>query len=216
MYNLKMTTEQKILERIARHLFRYGFSSLTMEGAARYAQVSKRTLYKHFPCKDALLLAAFDFQISRFAAILASIVNDGTHDCVDRLSTAISYLADLTQRLPPVLMRDMVQDDRHYWDAVQKIRKERIYPLFEKLLHDAGKDGLIRGDVDPRLLTALLLSSVEAIATPMSISSYNFETREIIGGLMTMIFRGILSDAGRSSLDATEPVSHVGALEALL
>ncbi|PKL08162.1 MAG: hypothetical protein CVV51_10380 [Spirochaetae bacterium HGW-Spirochaetae-7] len=209
-----ITTQQKILDRIARHLFRYGFSSLTMEGAAKYAQVSKRTLYKHFPNKDALLLAAFDFQVGRFAAILASIVNDGTRLGVYKLSTAFAFMAELSQRLPPVLMRDMVQNDRHYWDAVQDFRKKRVYPLFEQLLYDAGKAGLIRGDVDMRLLTGLLLSAVEAIANPMVIYSFPFEPREIIGGLLTMIFKGILSDEGRSGLDVAGTVYHFSELEA--
>ncbi|HVU23520.1 MAG TPA: helix-turn-helix domain-containing protein, partial [Opitutus sp.] len=39
------------------HLFTYGYSALTMDDLARELGMSKKTLYVHFPGKDALVEA---------------------------------------------------------------------------------------------------------------------------------------------------------------
>jgi len=215
-FNLPKTTPEKILDHIARFLFRYGFSSLTMEGAAAYAQISKRTLYKYYPNKEALLNAVLEFQLGRYATLLSEIVDDDSRASLQRLSTSIAFIADLTQRLPPVLLRDLLRNDRHYWEKVVNLRKQLIYPLFERLLLDVRKEGFIRQDMEPRLLTGLVFSIVEAVANPAAITGMGFDTRDIYSGLFALLLQGILSDPGRSGLAPADRTVYIDALEAIL
>ncbi|HUW69170.1 MAG TPA: TetR/AcrR family transcriptional regulator [bacterium] len=210
-----MTTEESILGSIARFVFRYGFSSLTMQNAAEYARVSKRTLYKQFPNKESLLNATFDFQISRVAVLLSSIARDDSHPCLVKLSTAFSMMADFIRHLSPVLMRDMLQNDSHYWDRVQRIRQERIYPLIVALLLQARTEGLIRPGIEPGLLTGMLFSAIEATANPTSISRLPFEPQTVFENLFNILFFGILADEGRQRIAQSGTIPYHDALEAL-
>jgi AcrR family transcriptional regulator len=210
-----MSTKTMILERIAQHVFRYGFSSLTMQGAAEHAQVSKRTLYKLFPNRESLLDAAFGFQIERVAGLLASIITDESYQSLDRLSTAIAFMADYIQYLPPVLMRDMLQNDRRYWDKVQSIRQEKIYPLVERLLLEARDEHLVRAGIEPRIITGILFSTIEAIANPTAISRLPFEPRVVFRNLFDILFLGILADEGRTRMALAKTIPYNQALEAL-
>jgi len=210
-----VSTKDNILESIARYVFRYGFSSLTMQGGAEYARVSKRTLYKQFPNKESLLDAAFEFQIDRIASLLSSFALDDSQPCLVRLATTLSMMADFVRHLSPVLMRDMLQNDRHYWDKVQRIRQDRIYPLVEALLLQARNEGLVRSRIEPRLLTGILFSAIEAIANPAAISGLPFEPQTVFESLFDILFFGILDDDGRSRIARSRTIPYQDALEAL-
>jgi AcrR family transcriptional regulator len=213
--NIEQTTEQKILTRIARYIFRYGFSALTMEGAAEYAQVSKRTLYKRYPNKDAMLIAVVEFQVSRFEAILSSIINDETSACLSKLQTIIPLLADFARRFPPALLRDLQRDGGGVWDTIQRLRRERIYPLLQELLLQAREEGFLRTEIGPALLTELLFTTIEGIANPSVLSRLPFEPREIFSGLFDVFFNGILRDRGQPLLSLSDDSPYKETLEAL-
>lgn len=213
---MKESTKEKILEGVARHIFRYGFASLTMEAAAGSARVSKRTLYKHYMHKDALLEAVLDFQVTRFSTVFTAIAEDATLDSISKIKTVLITIVELAKRLPAVLMRDMMNDDQHYWEKVQKIRRERIMSIIEGIILDSRDVGLIREDIATPLLTTLLFNTVDAIANPMVLSRIPFETKDVIEGLLNMLFQGILSDTGRERMADAKPVSSIAALEAIL
>lgn len=207
---------EKILSNLARHIFRYGFASLTMEGAAAAAHVSKRTLYAHFPGKDALLDAVLEFQAGRIGSVFSTIANDESLDTVAKLSSVISLIAEIARRLPPVLMRDMMSDDRHFWDKVQKIRQERIFSVIQGIILNSGKADLIRKDIQAPLLTTLLFASIEAVAMPSFLLTLPFEPREVLEGLLSMLFQGILSESGRAQIAGAKRVAPFELLEDIL
>jgi hypothetical protein len=113
-------------------------------------------------------------------------------------------------------MRDMMSDDQHYWEKVQKIRRERIMSIIEGIILDSRDLGLIREDIATPLLTTLLFTTMDAIANPMVLSRIPFETKDVIEGLLNMLFQGILSDSGRVRMADAKPVSSIAALEAIL
>lgn len=210
-----MSTRDDILESVARLVFRYGFASLTMQRAAEFARVSKRTLYKQFPNKESLLNATFEFQLDRIASLLSAITNDDAHPCLVRLATALSMMADFIRHLSPVLMRDMLENDRHYWDRVQRIRQDRIYPIVEALLLQARTEGLVRSEIEPRLLTGILFAAIEAIANPSAISRLPSDPQTVFRNMFDILFFGILGVENRSRVAQSRIIPYQDALEAL-
>ncbi len=47
--------KEKIIRKAREMFFRYGFKDVTMDEIARGVGISKKTLYQHFPAKEALL-----------------------------------------------------------------------------------------------------------------------------------------------------------------
>jgi hypothetical protein len=137
-------------------------------------------------------------------------------DGISKIKTVLITIVELAKRLPAVLMRDMMSDDQHYWEKVQKIRRERIMSIIEGIILDSRDLGLIREDIATPLLTTLLFTTMDAIANPMVLSRIPFETKDVIEGLLNMLFQGILSDSGRVRMADAKPVSSIAALEAIL
>jgi AcrR family transcriptional regulator len=187
-----------------------------MEGAAEYAGVSKRTLYKHYPNKEALLDAVMDFQVGRIAAVFASIADDDELDSIAKISSLLSTIAEFAHRIPLVLMRDVMSNDQRYWERLQKLRRERVFTVIERVILHSRDEGIIRTDIPPALMTTLLIASIEAIATPLFLTRTTFEVGDVLSGITRILYEGILNDSGRRRLAETAPVSRVEALEAIL
>jgi AcrR family transcriptional regulator len=62
-----------ILDAVDRLLGRYGYQKMTMDDLAREAGISKRTIYLHFPGKEAVALASIDRVVDRLLDQLQAI-----------------------------------------------------------------------------------------------------------------------------------------------
>lgn len=92
------------LTRTAASLFdAYGYETVTMEQIAATADVAKRTLYNHFPTKEAVLAYWVDAELERDLAGLQHAVNQ-CKTFRDRLWCILSASADWCEAHPTYLM----------------------------------------------------------------------------------------------------------------
>ncbi len=67
------TTRDRILDAAERLLARFGYKKTTMEDIAREAGLGKRTLYLHFPGKEAVALSTIDRIVERLTGQLREV-----------------------------------------------------------------------------------------------------------------------------------------------
>ena len=67
------TTRDRILDAAERLLARFGYKKTTMEDIAREAGLGKRTLYLHFPSKEAVALSTIDRIVDRLTGQLREV-----------------------------------------------------------------------------------------------------------------------------------------------
>jgi AcrR family transcriptional regulator len=61
---------RRVLEAARAHFFSHGFRTVTMDDLAAELGMSKKTLYAHFPSKDALLEAVMNDKFARVSLTL--------------------------------------------------------------------------------------------------------------------------------------------------
>src|SRR5580693_6413974 len=96
-------TEERILSATLRLIARRGVKRLGMQEISEAAGVSRGTLYRYFPSKDHVLVAAAAYDERRFtdglAAALAS-VDDGPANSAERIRTFIAFAFDYIANHP--------------------------------------------------------------------------------------------------------------------
>ncbi|NTU83175.1 MAG: TetR/AcrR family transcriptional regulator, partial [Chloroflexales bacterium] len=143
-----------------------GYSGTSMRDLTRATGLEKGGIYNHFPSKEALALAAYDYSVgvvgARFSAALA--VREGA---VERLEAIVGVFAAYLERPPipggcPILNTAVEADDT---EPALRARAQTAMTGLQKLIGITVKAGVARGELrpeaDPRAVAAVLIATLE-------------------------------------------------------
>ena len=169
MLNRSATKRQAMLDAGIVELAEHGLAGASMESIATRAEVSKRTLYKHFPSKEAVLEAVLTLLMERVHP-LSKLHYDRQRDFIEQLrevgAKEMQLICDPDFiRLSRVLMVECMRSEAQSRRLMEKFgeKENSVYHWFQQ----AGKAGQL-GELDARLaadiFVALLKSSTYWLA----------------------------------------------------
>ena len=71
----------------------------------------------------------------------------------------------------------------------------------QRLLADGAAEGLIRSDLDPAFVSEMMLATARNLLRPDTLDRLKLEPREVIDQMLTILFNGILTPAGRKAYE---------------
>ena len=157
-------TRRRIVSEAAKLFNRQGFAGAAMSDLMQATGLEKGGIYRHFSSKQELAAEAFDYawQVAWDARMdeLKSIPNS-----VDRLKRFVGNFVDKRPAVPggcPLLNTAIDADDG---DPILRERALKALRGWRRILNEIVTKGIerkeIRPTVDPRKLTALVISSLE-------------------------------------------------------
>jgi TetR/AcrR family transcriptional repressor of nem operon len=159
-------TRQRIVAQAAPVFNTLGYSGTSMAELTRATGLEKGGIYNHFPSKEALALAAFDYAVGlvseRIAAALA-----GKRGAVERLLALVDFFASYIDSPPvaggcPIVNTAIEADDT---DPVLRARAQTAMTDLQKLIGATVKQGMaageLRPDANPRAVAAVVTATVE-------------------------------------------------------
>ncbi len=144
----------------------HGFAGTSMDRVAAAADVSKRTVYNHFPSKDDLF-AAILWHLWDRSQSLAALVHDPARPLRAQLLELLQRKMDLLTDagfidLSRVAMAEMLHTPARAQDMVARLgEKEEGVPAWILAAQQAGR---LRGGVDPHYAACQLQGMVKAFA----------------------------------------------------
>ncbi|MGE5379478.1 MAG: TetR/AcrR family transcriptional regulator [Methylocystaceae bacterium] len=142
-----------------------GLDRMTMDEVATRAGVSKRTLYRYFPAKEALLLAA----VEEMKVRLAEKVNQMLTFNLNPDEIVAEILMSITTHGRFIFNQKGVEDLRvrypQIWEDIDQFRQQRIQQVFGSIVRDMDPD------VSPAIITKILLTAVHEVLNPEFILS---------------------------------------------
>ncbi len=185
-------TQERILARAAEPFHQFGFKRVTMDDIAHQLGMSKKTLYQHIPGKDALVEAF----IERLAGQALGAVRElfsGEGDIVEMTSTVIPLIHARLQSVSPVMMADLQRHWPHLWDRINE-RRMAVLNLYLGHLEEAKAQGLLREEVNPKVMVRVIQTVVQEVANPKTILDLEVPVGDVLQTFMTIMMRGALSD----------------------
>lgn len=183
-----------------------GFAGTDVQVIADRLKVGKGTLYRYFPSKEQLFLAAVDRGMQRMDERMERAAA-GIEDPLERLGSAVrAYLAFFDEH--PELVELIIQERAAFRDRKKPtyfVHQERNIEPWMELVRRMIEDGQVR-DVPPRriadVLTALLYGTMFTNYFSGAQKSFEAQTEEI----MDVVLNGILTELG-SQGDQGAPAS---------
>ncbi len=153
---MKDSTEQyacksaQIIEAAEAEFLEHGFAGASMDRISARAEVSKRTVYKHFESKENLFRELIDRHWAKFRAPLA-VTYDPKRDIRDQLFELAEAEGRLLSSKEIMLTTQLVMSEflRQPELAAENNQKTDFTSAFVKMLQDASDDGKLRLE-DPK------------------------------------------------------------------
>ncbi len=196
----------RIVAEAGRLFLARGFVAVTSDEIASRLGISKATLYKAFPGKEAILREVVHGQIDDIQAGVSHVLEDRSLGFVDKLVALLSYLSARLSRFGPVLVRDLRRSAPRLWQEIESFRRDKILKNFRIILDEGRREGCFRSDLDPDLLLAMFLNLVQEFVNPATILRTGRSPAETFGSVIKVFFQGILTDKGRKDFSSRTPV----------
>jgi AcrR family transcriptional regulator len=202
-HDIRLRRQEEILDAAARFFASRGYSEANIQELADILEVGKGTIYRYFPTKEALFLAAVDRLMQRLSAAVDQCLLS-TSDLIDQIAGAVrTYLRFFAEHpeFTELLIQERAQfKDRKqptyfaYRDANRERRREQIGAVIaEGRFRDVPIDRI--GDVIGDLLYGTIFTNYFA--------GCNRSPEEQAEDLLDVALFGVLSESERGRRGVT-------------
>ncbi|EON24606.1 MULTISPECIES: TetR/AcrR family transcriptional regulator [Nocardioides] len=156
--------DQETVLRRAIDLFnRQGYDATSMGDLARELGLTKSAIYHHVPSKEHLLASGLDEALDALSSTVTAIAATSERPAEARLRTAIrSSVEILVDHLPAVTLLLRARGNSEVEQAALD-RRRAIDDALAELVRDAVREGSLRTDIDPELISRLLFGMVNGL-----------------------------------------------------
>jgi AcrR family transcriptional regulator len=196
--------KEKIIERSRTLFLAQGVSSLSMDRIAAVQGISKKTLYRFFPNKEALVLAAVEAKIAEVGRLVSAIAADRELLFPIRLRNILQTLSRQIGELSENLIKDLYYHEPKLWQRIDRFRQEYVFTVITKLFEDGMKSGHIRPEIDSRLAPVLFINAFSTVMTPAQFINLSASPAEVFEAFLRILFSGILTEKAQRQLFAQE------------
>lgn len=196
---------EDILDQAALVFARDGYPRTDVQAVADALGVGKGTVYRHFPRKEALFLAAVDRGMRRIKDSLAERL-EGVTDPLDRLAVGVrTYLTFFQEH--PHYVELLMQERAEFKDRPQQtyfVHRDAEIGLWQQLFQDLMDAGRVRRMPVDRILDVLGGLTYGTMFTTY-FAGNDKSPDEQADDILDVVLHGILTAAGRRSRGPRRP-----------
>jgi AcrR family transcriptional regulator len=202
-HDTEESKRKELSERALDVFIQEGVSAQTMEGIADKVGVSKRTLYKYFPNKERLVEKVILTKMESIERQLIAVKTDG-RPFSERLVGFFGVIERTIKPLANRLMHDVMANSPWIWKKIDEFRHDRILIHLEDLFVEGKMLGLLRGDLDLRVVMPIYFTIIESVGRPDFMLRFSVPPEIVIRTLIGILLGGVLSEKGRTEFAVAE------------
>lgn len=187
-----VAARERILRVARAHFFTHGFHTITMDDLARELGMSKKTLYRHFPTKEAVLDTILDRFAEEAAQLLETIRGDVSASTTDRLRRVVEGIARHIAPVQPAFLVSLKRFAPAQWDRLDQLRRRNLERHLLPMLVEGQARGEIRASASPRFVLEFLLVALPALLDPATLGRLDFAPAEVASQALDILFRGLV------------------------
>jgi len=186
--------ETRIIEAASERFMDTGFNKVTMDEIASDVGMSKKTVYKFFPSKEALLKVVVSIHTRNIEREVHEIVQ--SEKALDeKLITLL--VGKIVRKMSRPFMADVQRFAPSLWKEIETFRRERILSQLQQIFKQAKNEGSFREDVDPDLFFLVMMTTIQGIMNPQVLSQQPFSAEAAFRGIFKILYSGVLTDDAR-------------------
>jgi AcrR family transcriptional regulator len=196
---------ERILSRARIEFFERGYSGLTMDELASDLGMSKKTLYVHFPSKDAIITTLIDTIASNVRREADAMLGNENLNFAEKLHGFIERLVGQLTAVNPRSLRDLQRMAPHLHERVEDVRAKNIPYVFGRFIAEGIEAGHVRPDVSPAFAIEFFLQAMQGLMHPVTLERLGLRPNEVVPRAIALFFGGLLSPLGRKHYEKVFP-----------
>lgn len=168
-----------------------------MDTLASELGMSKKTLYRCFPSKEKLLAEVMEKRFARISCELEAVVRDERLSFVEKLRGMMGVLSERATEVRQPFLSDIKRHAPEMFVKLEAFRAKLIPDLFGRLIENGRKNGMIRNDLEPRLIVEAVLSLIQTHVKPDSVLRLGITLNTAFETILTLIFEGVMTEEAR-------------------
>jgi AcrR family transcriptional regulator len=203
--------KERVIKACQELILEYGYRGFSMDQLASQAGVSKRTLYRYFASRDAVIEATLDSFMQSMAEFADGLLNTEKDPValIKAMFTAVTTQGQFV--LNPRSMDDLRRFYPHLWTIIDDFRQERLRMIFALF----SSRGYIKGQeqVNPTIALQVLSSSIQNVLNPDFLLNNGLSFQEACLDLSRLLLYGFLGSSyiDEASLqEATDSLQRLG------
>lgn len=196
----------RIIAYASQQFLTHGYSHISTSELAESLGMSKATLYKLFPNKEALLEAVIDTFFLQVRQEIASIDKQelpGSQKLEQFLRSIVQHLA----MVKTFALQDIQRTMPTAYEQFEEQRRQTMQTTLLRFFEERVAEGIFRHDLDQALVVQIMIVALQSLTNPefLSHSPYSFE--EMCRIVATLVLEGNLTEEGRhmALADAVSP-----------
>ena len=172
-----------------------GFYKTPIDAIASELQISKKTIYKHFPSKEKLLNEIANNMISGYNKRIKLIL-ESELDSAEKFYKLFEYYSVQVQTISQKWMKDIRLHSPRIWKKIEDFKNKHIYSIMSQLLEQGKRENLVE-DVPSDLVIESITAVTLHLLSPENLFYTKYSHKEIIEFIFDSYLTGLFTDKGR-------------------
>lgn len=193
--------EQKIkyLNQILALFMKYGIKSVTMDDIAKELGVSKKTLYKYFKDKNAIVSTLMKMDQNSEMQKLSSLTNSSTN-AIEETFAFSQVLIEKLKTVNPSLMYDLEKYHPKAWSLFINHKRVDVFNCIRANIERGKDEGFYVSIINAEVVAKLYSEKIDLIFNQEIFPLGKFSVEEVYTEMIEYHLRGIVNEKGRQYL----------------
>ena len=193
------TQESIILNHGFEQLINNGVRAFTVENLASCLCMSKKTIYKFFPTKEALIDKIVSYRLSQIESKI-QIVLDSDSNPIHQFLGVMNIFYNSTAKLKIEQIGELKNRYPKMWQRIETFRLNRKQDFYS-ILRNAQVQGLVRKSLNIELISTMYTNIINSTFQPEFFIENSLLPKNVLPALVEMVSGGLLSEDGRKYYD---------------
>ena len=186
---------ERIIKEAYKLFWRYGIKSVTMDDIAKDLGISKRTIYQHFPDKEAIVILVVKQELETQQCQMDKMDEDKLNPIAQMIQGA-DYMRISLAHMNPVVFHDLKKYHPLAWEMFHQYKHEYIIKEIRENLVEGVEAGLYRKEINVDMLSILRVEQVLMAFDPTVFPADRFNMMNIQMEFVKHFLHGILTPRG--------------------
>lgn len=202
-----METKDRILKGAEELFFKYGIKSVTMDDIAKHLAISKKTIYTFFNDKNELVETLMTIKLKEDECVFNQIQEESDNVIVE-VFNMMKHMGMMFSKVNPNIFYDLQKYHPNAWKQFKVFKHDCMAKMVEDSIERGVKEGLVRSDLNAKILARLRIEEVEMGLNPDVFPPDKFKMLDVQLTMIDHFLHGICTIKGHKMINKYKEVTE--------